>query len=102
MTTNRQESPSITLAAIEKTLGLSIAAARERYARLTRRELQVAALMAGGKPNREIAAELDISVKTLDIHRANVMHKLAARTTADVANLVNLLRLAEAAERLAG
>ncbi len=101
-TMKRQDSPTITLATIETTLGLAVAAAREKYAHLTRRELQVAALMAGGKRNRDIAAELKISVKTLDIHRANVMHKLSARTSTDVANLVNLLRLADAAERLAG
>ncbi len=58
--------------------------AHERIERLTAREVQVLDLMVTGKPNREIAEELGISPKTLDIHRANVMHKLAARTTADI------------------
>ncbi len=90
-------SGSAPLSAAEKTLGLTVATARARYARLTPREAEVAGLMAQAKPNRQIAEELGISVKTLDIHRANVMHKLEAETTAGVANLVNLVRLAEGA-----
>src|SRR5947209_507925 len=93
---------SIPLPEAEKVLGLTVATARERFARLTPRERQVASMMATGQPNREIAEQLGISVKTLDIHRANLVHKLHARTTADVANLVNLMRLAEVAEALAG
>jgi DNA-binding CsgD family transcriptional regulator len=86
--------PSVPLSSAEKVFGLTAAAAQERHLLLTPREAQVAALMADAKPNRAIAEELGISVKTLDIHRANLMHKLEARTTADVANLVNLVRLA--------
>ncbi len=104
--TQRPAGPVVTaavpLAAVEKVLGLTIAAAQDRHGRLTPRELQVAGMMAAGTPNREIAAELGISPKTLDIHRANVMHKLLARTTAQVANLVNLLRVADNATTLAG
>jgi FixJ family two-component response regulator len=95
-------STSISLHDIEKVLGLAVDIASDRYSHLTPRETQVSDMMATGKPNREIATELGISVKTLDIHRANLMHKLQARTTADVANLVNLLRLAEVAAVRAG
>jgi DNA-binding CsgD family transcriptional regulator len=90
-------SGSISLAAAEKILGVSLNVARERHARLTERERQAATMMASGKPNRRIAEELGISPKTLDIHRANLMRKLEARTAAQVANLVNLLQLADAA-----
>jgi FixJ family two-component response regulator len=93
----RPTARAILLVDAEKLLGLSVASARERHARLTPRELQVAGLMSTGKPNRQIAEELGISPKTLDIHRANLMQKLQARTVADVANLVNLIRLAELA-----
>ena len=93
---------SVPLVEAEKVLGVAIATARERHQRLTPRERQVAKMMATGQPNREIAEELGISVKTLDIHRANLVHKLHARTTADVANLINLLRLTEVAEAFAG
>jgi DNA-binding CsgD family transcriptional regulator len=90
-----RRSPTVSLAQAESVFGLTVAVARERHTRLTAREVQVAGLMASGKPNRQIAEGLGISPKTLDIHRANLMHKLEARTTADVANLVNLLRLAD-------
>ena len=71
--------------------------AAERIHSLTKREAQVLNLMVEGKPNREIAAELGISTKTLDIHRANLMAKLEARTTATVANTINLILFAESA-----
>jgi FixJ family two-component response regulator len=87
---------SIPLSTAEKVLGLSVSVARERFARLTDRERQVATMMAGGKRNRQIAEELVISPKTLDIHRANAMHKLEAETTARLANLVNLLLMVQA------
>jgi DNA-binding CsgD family transcriptional regulator len=95
-------SATVLLADAEKLLGVSLGVARERYARLTPREVQVARLMSTGKRNQQIAEDLGISPKTLDIHRANLMHKLEARTTASVANLVNLLRLSELAAAFAG
>ena len=90
--------PVVALTTIETTLGLTLTDARQRYARLTERERQVARMMATGKPNRQIAEELGISPKTLDIHRANLMHKLEARTTAGVANTVHLVLLGDEAE----
>ena len=60
------------------------AAAAGRIAELTRREIEVLDLMVSGLRNKDIAEQLGISPKTLDIHRANVMDKLAARTTADL------------------
>ena len=89
-------SRTIPLSVAEKVLGLTEAVARERFSRLTPRERQVATLMANGKRNRQIAEELGISPKTLDIHRANTTHKLEVETTAGLANLINLLRFVEA------
>ncbi len=40
--------------------------------------------MVSGLRNKDIAEQLGISPKTLDIHRANVMDKMEARTTADL------------------
>ena len=88
---------TISLSVAEKVLGFSVASARDRFSRLTEREAQVAKLMAGGKRNRQIAEDLGISPKTLDIHRANAMHKLEAETTAALANLVNLIKVADVA-----
>ena len=40
--------------------------------------------MVAGKKNKDIAVELGISPKTLDIHRSKVMEKMEARTIADL------------------
>jgi DNA-binding NarL/FixJ family response regulator len=50
--------------------------------RLTRRELQVLQLIADGKSTKEIAAKLEVSVKTIETHRKQVMDKLGIHTTA--------------------
>lgn len=55
-----------------------------RIASLTPRELEVLDLMVAGKKNRQIAEELGISTKTLDIHRANIMRKMQTKTIADL------------------
>lgn len=49
---------------------------------LTSRELEVLQLVAEGKANKRTAAELAISIKTVEKHRANVMEKLEIHTTA--------------------
>jgi len=51
---------------------------------LTRRERQVLKMIAEGFKNREIAAELSISIKTVENHRANLMRKLSLRSTAEL------------------
>ena len=58
---------------------------------LTPRERDVLEGLARGYPNKTIAYDLDISPRTVEIHRANLMHKL------DVANLSQALRIAFAA-----
>ncbi len=51
---------------------------------LTIRERQVLPLVANGCTNREIALQLGISPRTVEIHRANVMYKLGLHTTSDL------------------
>jgi DNA-binding NarL/FixJ family response regulator len=51
---------------------------------LTHREREVVQLIAGGKINKEIGDALNISVKTVETHRAAAMHKLKLRTTAEL------------------
>lgn len=58
-----------------------------REASLTPRETEVYSLMSEGKSNKIIAAELGISHKTLDIHRANVMRKMQAKTTGEIVRM---------------
>lgn len=52
--------------------------------RLTARERQIVQLLAEGKTSKEVATALDISVKTADTHRANLMRKLNLHTLADI------------------
>jgi DNA-binding CsgD family transcriptional regulator len=61
------------------------AAAAEDRARLTSRERQVVQLVAEGKSTKQVAALLDITLKTAEFHRARVMKKLDVH---DVAGLV--------------
>ncbi len=52
--------------------------------RLSTREREVLQLIAEGRPNKEIAHLLDISIKTVAFHRENIKRKLGLRTTADL------------------
>jgi len=51
---------------------------------LTERELEVLRLVVEGLSSREIAERLNISVKTVDTHRANIMDKVGAHNTAEL------------------
>lgn len=59
----------------------------ERVARLTPRERQVGALMIQGLLNKQIAWELGTAEKTVKVHRARVMEKLAVGSVAELARL---------------
>lgn len=63
-----------------------------RYARLSKRERQVLKLITAGKANKAIAAELGLSAKTIESHRAAIMRKLDVHSTPE---LVRLELLAE-------
>lgn len=60
----------------------------ETRAELTRRELQVAALIADGASNKEAGRRLGISPRTVELHRAHIMEKLGARNAADLVRIV--------------
>jgi two-component system response regulator NreC len=51
---------------------------------LTARELEVLKLLAGGRSNKEVAGSLQIRVKTVDAHRANIMRKIRLITYSDL------------------
>ncbi|KTC90527.1 response regulator [Fluoribacter dumoffii] len=63
----------------------------ERIERLTKRERQVMDLVIEGKLNKQIAHELDISISTVEVHRANVMRKMEAKTLAELIK-INLIQ----------
>lgn len=55
-----------------------------RHASLTPRESEVMALVVAGRHNREIACDLGISVRTVEVHKARMMEKLQAASVADL------------------
>jgi two-component system response regulator NreC len=62
---------------------------------LTRREVEVVQLLAEGKSNKQVAAELKISTRTIESHRNHIMRKMNFTSFSDLirfavrANLVN-------------
>jgi len=60
---------------------------RSRHESLTPREREVLGLVVDGKANKVIAIDLGLSERTVEIHRANVMEKMGARS---VAHLVKM------------
>ena len=59
-------------------------AAAARLAQLTQREREVMDLVCAGRLNREIAEQLDISIKTVEAHRARIMEKLEVSSLAEL------------------
>ncbi|WP_415889796.1 response regulator transcription factor [Neptuniibacter sp. SY11_33] len=57
---------------------------QENYASLSRREKEVMSLVVAGNANRQIAEELDISPKTVEVHRSRVMSKMRASSLASL------------------
>jgi len=55
-----------------------------RLAQLTLREREVLELVVAGRMNREIAERLDISIKTVEAHRAKIMEKLEVSSVAEL------------------
>lgn len=59
----------------------------QRLSLLTPREREVMELLAKGKLNKVVAAELDISPRTVEVHRARIMEKLQVKSLADIVRL---------------
>jgi len=82
---------------IENALAISAAAilkrrdtdsVQRRLAELTERERDVMRLVVEGRPNKLIADELDISVRTVEVHRARVFEKMEVRSAVELSNLL--------------
>ncbi|RYZ13375.1 MAG: response regulator transcription factor [Comamonadaceae bacterium] len=82
---------------IEQALGASLRAieARRERARiqarvmeLTEREREVMRLVTGGLPNKLIAEQLSISVRTVEVHRSRVFDKMEVKSAVELANLL--------------
>ena len=61
---------------------------KRRLANLTEREVEVMDLILAGKLNKQIADVLNISIKTVEVHRGRIMDKMAARTVAELVQAV--------------
>lgn len=59
----------------------------ERVAGLTRRERQVLEHLIAGQPNKVVAYKLSISPRTVEVHRANLMAKMQARSLSDLVRM---------------
>src|SRR5882724_8195787 len=56
---------------------------------LSRREIDVVQLIKEGMSSKEIALRLDISLKTVEVHRYNILKKLSLKNTASLVNFIN-------------
>jgi DNA-binding NarL/FixJ family response regulator len=84
MAGRRYLSPPLSESAIELYVQKAKAAPRDAYEALTTREREVLQLAAEGQSNPEIADRLGISARTVETHRANLMHKLDLRSQTDL------------------
>ncbi|MDB5878203.1 MAG: two component transcriptional regulator, LuxR family [Variovorax sp.] len=82
---------------IERALGASLRAVqaqterqglRKRISELTDRERDVMRLVVEGLPNKLIADQLAISVRTVEVHRARVFEKMEVKSAVELANLL--------------
>ena len=64
---------------------------RKRYATLTERERHIMTLVVTGRPNKQIAAELNLSEITVKVHRGQVMHKMKAGSLPELVRMADRL-----------
>jgi RNA polymerase sigma factor (sigma-70 family) len=68
---------------------------RVRFAKLTPREREVLELVVAGRLNKQIAAELGISERTVKVHRAQAMIKMRATSLAELVHFADKMRGAD-------
>jgi len=72
---------------------------RERLASLTPREREVLPLVVGGLLNKQAAAVLGISIVTLQVHRGQIMRKMAAKSLAELVRMASKLGIRQSVSR---
>ena len=77
-------SRKISVLVLHKSLDNTRQARGDYIGRLTDRELQVFQMLGVGKGTADIAAELHVSLKTIESHRENIKHKLGIRNAVDL------------------
>jgi FixJ family two-component response regulator len=66
---------------------------RARFEVLTARERAIMIQVVGGRLNKQIAADLDITETTVKVHRSNMMHKIKATSFAELCRMADKLKL---------
>ena len=72
----------------QRAANASVDSLKARLATLTSRERQIMELVLAGKFNKVIADELNISMRTVEVHRANLFDKMHVKTAVELANLL--------------
>ncbi len=83
---------ALALDANQRTASATVDSVKARLASLTSRERQIMDLVLTGKFNKVIADELNISMRTVEVHRANLFDKMQVKTAVELANLLKLHR----------
>ena len=76
--------PKVAQKMMDVYLGKAPKASEEGFSQITGREREVLQLLAEGKSNKEVAAILNLSVKTVDTHRTNILRKLNLHSVAEL------------------
>jgi two-component system response regulator FixJ len=85
-----EEALSLAFDSLERTMEASLARqqAQDRVSRLTPREVDIGLALLRGMANKSAAHELGISVRTVEMHRAHILEKLAVKSLAEAAVLM--------------
>jgi len=75
----------------------NVAELKARYGMLTEREREVLSMVVAGRANKQIAAELGLSLVTVKVHRGHVMRKMLAKSVPDLVRMADRLGLPSSA-----
>jgi len=79
---------AMALDANQRVANATVDSVKARITTLTTRERQIMELVLLGKFNKVIADELNISMRTVEVHRANLFDKMKVKTAVELANLL--------------
>jgi two-component system response regulator DctR len=79
---------AMALDACQREANATVDSLKARLSSLTTRERQIMELVLAGKFNKVIADELNISMRTVEVHRANLFDKMQVKTAVELANLL--------------
>lgn len=65
---------------------------QNQFKSLTKRELEICELIAKGLTNKEVCEKLNISIKTVKVHRANLMRKIHARSITELLHIYSIFK----------